>query len=114
MLVYGLDSTAAEQLLRRHSRDRGLPTAVLADQFLHTVAALGGCRRPGARPLRPSAAHRTSAPARRHRLSRRPGAGPGATRRLDAAFLRPAHQLSHDPGVHRPRSAPRVSACRVT
>ncbi|MBF6072689.1 ANTAR domain-containing protein [Nocardia farcinica] len=46
MLVYGLDSTAAEQLLRRHSRDRGLPTAVLADQFLHTVAALGGAAGP--------------------------------------------------------------------
>ncbi|MGV9752707.1 ANTAR domain-containing protein [Nocardia farcinica] len=43
MLVYGLDSAAAaEQLLRRHSRDRGLPTAVLAHQFLHTIAALGG------------------------------------------------------------------------
>ncbi|WP_280182137.1 ANTAR domain-containing protein, partial [Nocardia farcinica] len=41
MLLYGLDSAAAEQLLRRHSRERGVRTAVLADEFLHTVAALG-------------------------------------------------------------------------
>ncbi|MBF6235321.1 ANTAR domain-containing protein, partial [Nocardia farcinica] len=46
MLVYGLDTTAAEHLLRRHSRDRGLPPAVLADQFLHTVAARWGAAGP--------------------------------------------------------------------